>query len=282
MGSARINALEDAYNALTKIKNSKDNKVHHKGDYDKIKKDEKTVRETKDEKLEKLMTIKQKTKLPLKKFHLTAIIDRTITYIDKRTGQLKQTYKEDDHIRPFQKGQDTLHDSRIIEARSLEEAKKLYREILEREHYYEEYSNSAHVNLDDIQFIDDPIEEDNIKVSDPKNIPLRQFTHLDYDFTTEEKKYLSTENTCVIDNLIGVYGKELKLNKDKLIKLNKKFHGVEDEVEDNEPEFIESDFGDMIINPKYNNNNELKNVEAKLKKYEEEYNKLNMNIILMR
>ena len=101
----------------------------------------------------------------------------------------------------------------------------MYREILEREHYYEEYSNSAHVNLDDIQFIDDPIEEDNIKVSDPKNIPLRQFTHLDYDFTTEEKKYLSTENTCVIDNLIGVYGKELKLNKDKLIKLNKNFMG---------------------------------------------------------
>ena len=29
----------------------------------------------------------------------------------------------------------------------------------------------------------------------------------------------------------------------------------------------------MIINPKYNNNNELKNVEAKLKQYEEEYNK---------
>ena len=30
----------------------------------------------------------------------------------------------------------------------------------------------------------------------------------------------------------------------------------------------------MIINPKYNNNNELKNVEAKLKQYEEEYNKI--------
>ena len=53
-------------------------------------------------------------------------------------------------------------------------------------------------------------------------MPLRQFTHLDYNFTKEEKKYLSSENTCVIDNLIGVYGKELKLNKDKLIKLNKK------------------------------------------------------------
>ncbi len=51
-------------------------------------------------------------------------------------------------------------------------------------------------------------------------MPLRQFTHSDYNFTTEEKKYLSTDNTCVIGNLIGVYSKELKLNKDKLIKLN--------------------------------------------------------------
>ena len=43
--------------------------------------------------------------------------------------------------------------------------------------------------------------------------------------------------------------------------------------DDNEPEFIESDFGDMIINPKYNNDNELKHAQAKLKQYEEEYNK---------
>ena len=48
---------------------------------------------------------------------------------------------------------------------------------------------------------------------------------------------------------------------------------MEDVEDDNEPEFIESDFGDMIINPKYNNDNELKNTQAKLKQYEEEYNK---------
>ncbi len=49
------------------------------------------------------------------------------------------------------------------------------------------------------------------------------------------------------------------------------FHGIVDEEEDNEPEYIESDFGGMIINPKYNINNQLKNAEAKLKQYEEEY-----------
>ncbi len=97
-------------------------------------------------------------------------------------------------------------------------------------------------------------------------MPLRQAGCIEYSFATQETKYLSTENTCVIDNLVGVYGKELKLNKDKTIKLNKEFHGI---VDENEPEYIESDLGDMVINPKYNRENELKNVEAKLKQYEE-------------
>ena len=85
MGSSQMNALEDAYNALTKIKKLKDNKVHHKGDFEKLKNEEKTTRETQDEKLEKLMTItsKNKTKQPLKKFHLSVVENRTITYIDK-------------------------------------------------------------------------------------------------------------------------------------------------------------------------------------------------------
>ena len=61
---------------------------------------------------------------------------------------------------------------------------------------------------------------------------------------------------------------------EKSFALNKKFHGYEDVEEDNEPEYIESDFGDLIINPKYNNDNDLKNAKAKLKQYEEEYNNI--------
>ena len=77
---------------------------------------------------------------------------------------------------------------------------------------------------------------------------------------------------------MGVYGKELKMNKNKLIALNKKFHGYEDVEEDNEPEYIESDLGDLIIKPKYNNDKELKQAQAKLKPYEEEYILLNINL----
>ena len=269
MSSSRINALEDAYNTLSKIQKSKDNKVHHKGEFHEMKKDIKTDRETKEGKVDKLMMIiaKNKTKQPLKKFHLTATIDRTIHYLDKKTGEKRYSYTEEEHSREL-RGHDTLSDSRIIEATSLGEAQKIFNDQIEIEHSYEEYSNSARVNIDSVNFIDDPIQGSQITSSDTRNMPLRQFSHLDYSFTKEEKKYLSVENTCVIDNLIGVYGKDLKLNKDKLIKMNKQFHGYEDDAEDKEPEFLESDFGDLIINPKYNEKKDLKKHESKLKQYE--------------
>jgi hypothetical protein len=155
---------------------------------------------------------------------------------------------------------------------------------------YEEYSSLAGVNVDNVQFIDDPVVGSQITSSNPFTMPLRQAGHLEYNFTKQETKFLTTENTCVIDSLVGLYGKELKLNKKKITKLNKEFHGFED-VEDNEspegrlvggsttnePEYIESDFGDMIINPKYNSTNELQNAEAILKQYKEEYNELQHN-----
>ena len=155
----------------------------------------------------------------------------------------------------------------------MDEAQKLFTDVIRVEQEYEEYSSSSWVNLDSVQFIDDPIAGSQITPTDPTTMPLRQAGHLEYSFTTEETKFLTTENTCVIDNLVGVYGKELKLDKEKIIKLNKEFHGfVVDKNEDNESEYIESDLGDMIVNLKYNIKNKLKNIEAKLKQYEEEYN----------
>jgi hypothetical protein len=156
---------------------------------------------------------------------------------------------------------------------SLEEAKKLFYGTLQVEQAFEEYSSSAWVNLDDVQFIDEPVGSQ-ITSSDPSTMPLRQAGYIEYSFTEQETKYLTTENTCVNDNLVGVYGKELKLNKDKIIKLNKEFHGI---VDDNEPEYIEDDIDGIIINPKYSRENELKNVQAKLKQYEEEHNKTQHN-----
>ena len=217
-----------------------------------------------------MMITKNKNKKNLEKYHLNAIIKRSILYTNTKTGKSKM-YKEEDHSRVL-KGHDMLTDSRVVEATSKEEAQMLFLDQIKMEQEFEEYSAAARVNVDDVQFIDDPVVGSQIKSSNPKYMPLRQAGCLEYNFTEQETKYLLNENTCVIDNLVGLYGKELKLNRDKIINLNKEFHGIVD-VDDNEPEYIESDLGDMIINPKYklNKNKELENAEAKLKQYEEEY-----------
>ena len=61
-----------------------------------MKSNEKTSREIKEGKEDKFMMMirHKKTKKPLQKYYLTAIIDRTIHYHDKKTGNIKYSYKE--------------------------------------------------------------------------------------------------------------------------------------------------------------------------------------------
>jgi hypothetical protein len=80
---------------------------------------------------------KNKTKKPHEKFHLTAIMKRTITYTNKKSGKINK-YKEEYHSRVL-KGHDTLTDSRVFEAKSLEEAKQLFYGTLQVEQAFEEY-----------------------------------------------------------------------------------------------------------------------------------------------
>ena len=55
MGSARVHALEDAYNTLVKIKKSKEVKVVKKAEFHELKTNEKTTRETKEGKEDKFL-----------------------------------------------------------------------------------------------------------------------------------------------------------------------------------------------------------------------------------
>ena len=151
-------------------------------------------------------------------------------------------------------------DSRIVEASSLDEAKRIYSDLVMSEQTFEEYSSNALVDVENIDFLGGkPVEESQITSLDQRNMPLRQSGYIEYNFTQQETKYLMHGNTCVIDNLVGLYGDELHIDRDDIIRLNKEFHGYVDEDDDNEPEYIESDLGDLImLNPKYSTTKKLK------------------------
>ena len=85
MSQARMNALNDAKSSLMKIKESNESKVYKNKDFKAIKQEEKTKRETKEGKVDKFMMLMSKTKSKkLFKYHLTANIQRKITYTSKK------------------------------------------------------------------------------------------------------------------------------------------------------------------------------------------------------
>ena len=129
MGNARMEALEDAYNALNKVKKSKEVKTVKKSDFHELKTNERTTREKKEGKEDKFMTLmrKNKNKKSLEKFHLTAIIKRTLTYT-KDNGKIYK-YDEENH-KHLMPGHDKLTDSRVIEATSEQEAQQIFYEAL--------------------------------------------------------------------------------------------------------------------------------------------------------
>jgi hypothetical protein len=173
LSQSRMNALEDAHNALIKIKNSEDLKVYKK-DFTKLKKEEKVKRGGED----KFITMINKNKeKKLHKYHLSVKIHRKITYTSKKSGK-KSTYLEPDHVRQLV-GYDNLNDSRIVEASSLEEARQIYSNLINEEQTYEEYSSNALVDVDKVDFIDDsPAVSSQIQSSNPHTMSLRQASYI--------------------------------------------------------------------------------------------------------
>ena len=169
-GRTRGNTLEDAYNALMKVENSNDSKIFNKSNLKELKQKERLARQKEQGKEDKFMMMitKNKTKKPLEKYHLNAIIKRSILYTNAKTGKNKM-YKEEDHSRLL-KGHDMLTDSRVVEATSKEEAQMLFLDQIKMEQEYEEYSAAARVNVDDVQFIDDPVVGSQITSSNQANI----------------------------------------------------------------------------------------------------------------
>ncbi len=93
----------------------------------------------------------------------------------------------------------------------------------------DEYSGAAKYNVDSINFIDS-VNESSLTTQHTSQMPMKYAEHVDYSFTNEDKQFLNIESagTCVIDNFIGLYGKELKLTRDDFIKLHQDFYNIND------------------------------------------------------
>ena len=155
----------------------------------------------------------------VRKFHITAEIQRNIKYTKTLAGGRG--------VKQYEYGHDSLLDSRVIEARSEKEAKEIMMAEIKEAFEYDEFSSCATVNLDSVDFID-TVDESKLTTQHPTQMKMKYSEHVDYSFTNEEKKFLNTDNkltgTCVIDNFIGMYGKELKLTRDDFINLHQEYY----------------------------------------------------------
>jgi hypothetical protein len=221
--ASRLPTLKDSYISLLQIAVKNDDIQFKKYEYTKIKSDVKTVRKTKENKVNKLMNIFKKytshSKLPVQKFHLSAKITRDITFTNKKSGK-KYNYN----------GYDNFKDSRIIEARTLEEAKNIMIDEIYDDYQEDDYSEAASYLINNVDFIDSPVTSNNNGQS-PSQMKMKSSSFVDYHFTPQEKKFLSDKNICVIDNLYGLYGEELKLDKNDIINIYKNFNNKDDPLE---------------------------------------------------
>ena len=171
-------------------------------------------------------------------FHLTAIVHRIVKYTSK-SGEVKKYSSKDNHKNIFQK-QDLIF-SEKIQAKSLKQAQQLFKESLNENFEDDFYGHEAEV--EDIEYTSTLELKDFIKTNHPsflkkENMFLKSSSHVNYNFTKEEMKYLENKGTCVIDNLVGKYSDKIKkLTKENILKILDKFYnkksGLDEGLEDN-------------------------------------------------
>ena len=170
---------------------------------------------------EKIAKIEKSINLPIKNYFISAKINRTVTYTNKK-GK-KYSYVEETIA-----GKEILNDGRTVPARTEKEALIKYSEEAMENFDNEEPSEHMEYKVDNIQINSitlSPIHETNIQ--DTKDMPMFLSCPLAYNFIEEEKAFLQLDNkigTCVIDNFIGMYGQELKINRNDFIELCKEYN----------------------------------------------------------
>ena len=103
-----------------------------------------------------------------------------------------------------------------MKQKNVEIAKQIFLDEVNEKFNDEDKSNGANdssmwvtTNVDNCEFID-VVDETGMTASTPSTMFLKLASPVNYTFTTEERKYLKNEGTCVEDNLLGIYSPLIK------------------------------------------------------------------------
>jgi hypothetical protein len=107
-----------------------------------------------------------------------------------------------------------VRDSQVIEAKNVDIAKQIFLdEVNEKFNDGGDSANDSSMwvstNVDNCEFID-IVDETGMSASTPSTMFLKLASPMNYTFTTEERKFLKHEGTCVEDNLLGIYNPLIK------------------------------------------------------------------------
>ena len=167
-------------------------------------------------------------------FHLTALVHRVVQYTSKSGNKKEYSSKDEKNKNIFQK-QDLVY-SEKVKAKSLQQAQQLFKDSLLDEFQDDFYGHSAIVK--DIEFtstikLEDLSKTNNKNFYKQEAMFLQSSSHINYNFTNEENKYLENKGECVIDNLVGKYSDKIKkLTRENLLKLLDKFYNEIDDDDD--------------------------------------------------
>jgi hypothetical protein len=173
-----------------------------------------------------------------KTYHLTADIERTIRYKNKKykqTGEGPQLYQKKYSVEEASnvtKGNKLVY-SLPVQARSIEEAQQIFLELMQADFNDDSYSYVA--SIDNVTFTSN-LDLKTLKSTKTEFMYLRRASQVKYDFIKEEVKFLKHYDECVIDNFIGIYGDKIKnFTRESLIQQISDYYNPKDDCQPKSP-----------------------------------------------
>ena len=150
-----------------------------------------------------------------KKYHIMAKIKLDVEYLSGKKNSINKHNKE------------VFTESRVIIAKTITEAKMIMLEDINDEYNVEE--SWRRTSTDTIDFVSILPLKQEIYKSDITTMRMKQIgtQTLNYDYVKEYKDFLQTDKefgTCVIDNIVGLYNKSLRITREQFIKFVAKYY----------------------------------------------------------